>query len=591
MELCADEKPYQLSKIIPLPFSMAPITSYDAISTVLLEADVRCKARGQKHTFVTFDLPPYQKAQEVMACIKGSDLENQLSSIILRIGGFYTGMSYSGSMGTIMDGSGLKEGFSQIFAENSAEKALTGHAWSHCFRGHVIVQSALMNIVLDSVTLTEEENSMLNEVLGSIEKDSWSEVGGDILCREKFHAIVNKSRDALDKIKTNGPTAELWVQYIHMVEILKQFVEAERSGNWTLHLQSAQQMLPYLHAAGYTSYAKYLHLYLQQMFELEKIMDPSELQQFTKEAYFTIRKTDKFRSGIWSDMTIEQSLMRPLKGPGGVTRGRGITDSVLIRWIISSVALVDVVDNIENFTNVHYEPSEQHVDFSKARVTRDAADMMKMDSFFDHHNPFPQTDKLISIATGVVGDTSINCHKSLDVGTLAVNDMAGKSFGLMKMTRKNKVKSLKAATCSIKLNKQSFTVDPMMIFHRILMKIETKDEMKNYLCFELSPFPTSIFNESGFRKTNKVEFYKLFKNTSDVPNKNDSMHVIDGGWLLHRVIWTKGSTIQVILKKYVDYVVNHYSKNCNVIFDGYPHEATTRSTKSTERIRRQTTNS
>ncbi|GBO00726.1 hypothetical protein AVEN_253137-1 [Araneus ventricosus] len=48
---------------------------------------------------------------------------------------------------------------------------------------------------------------------------------------------------------------------IHMTTLIKQFIEAERSGNWDLHITTVQQMLPFFHAADHFFYAKcaYLH--------------------------------------------------------------------------------------------------------------------------------------------------------------------------------------------------------------------------------------------------------------------------------------------------------------------------------------------
>ena len=33
-------------------------------------------------------------------------------------------------------------------------------------------------------------------------------------------------------------TASLWLQYMDMVDILRMFIKAERTGNWRLHLQA-----------------------------------------------------------------------------------------------------------------------------------------------------------------------------------------------------------------------------------------------------------------------------------------------------------------------------------------------------------------
>ena len=85
--------------------------------------------------------------------------------------------------------------------------------------------------------------------------------------------------------------------------------------------------------------------------------------------------------------------------------------------------------------------------------------------------------------------------------------------------------------------------------------------MKQYLQFELVPFPMSIFNDDGMRKTQKSVLYDQFL-AIPKPLLDDSnlMHVIDGGFLLHKVLWNINDTIDVALKKYVDYVSKHFSK-------------------------------
>ena len=48
----------------------------------------------------------------------------------------------------------------------------------------------------------------------------------------------------------------------------------------------------------------------------------------------------------------------------------------------------------------------------------------------------------------------------------------------------------------------------------------------------------------------------------------DIQYVLDGGALLHRIPWNKGSTFSEILKAYSDYVPNKYGEAI-VVFDGY----------------------
>ena len=43
--------------------------------------------------------------------------------------------------------------------------------------------------------------------------------------------------------------ARLWLQYQDMIDILKKFIKAERTGYWNLHLQAIFDILPY-HSAS-----------------------------------------------------------------------------------------------------------------------------------------------------------------------------------------------------------------------------------------------------------------------------------------------------------------------------------------------------
>ena len=133
-------------------------------------------------------------------------------------------------------------------------------------------------------------------------------------------------------IRDSNNTAKLWINYIRMVSIFKDFIAAERTGKWKEHLHCVEIMLPYFHAAGHLPYAKAAQLYLQDMRNLEKNIDGVEYRQFTEDGFFTARRTDKFFCGIHSDQTIEQTLMRSLSVEGGPFK-RGVTESVAFKWI------------------------------------------------------------------------------------------------------------------------------------------------------------------------------------------------------------------------------------------------------------------
>ena len=131
-------------------------------------------------------------------------------------------------------------------------------------------------------------------------------------------------------------------------------------------------MIPHFHAAGHLPYAKAARLYLQQMEALEQTMPAYEYYLLTDKGYFTIRRRDDFWSGNFSDQTIEQVLMRMLKTSGGMTHGRGITDSTLTKWVHALPRCLPICNALEQFTGVHSVTSEQHMkDLRPSTQSRD----------------------------------------------------------------------------------------------------------------------------------------------------------------------------------------------------------------------------
>ena len=106
-----------------------------------------------------------------------------------------------------------------------------------------------------------------------------------------------------------------------MIDILRNFIRAQRSGNWELHLHSLSDILPYLAASGHNHYTKCVWIYLQQMSKLEDEY-PTVYRHFIRGLH-VVRRSDCLWAGLPTDLVIEQALMRTLKMTGGLTRGRG----------------------------------------------------------------------------------------------------------------------------------------------------------------------------------------------------------------------------------------------------------------------------
>jgi hypothetical protein len=78
--------------------------------------------------------------------------------------------------------------------------------------------------------------------------------------------------------------------------------------------------------------------------------------------------------------------MRSLKSAGGLTRGRGMTESQRAQWLLSAPAIAKVNQAMQDFTGLATESelNLQHKKASKARIERDSKDRDYFLDFLRH---------------------------------------------------------------------------------------------------------------------------------------------------------------------------------------------------------------
>ena len=102
-------------------------------------------------------------------------------------------------------------------------------------------------------------------------------------------------------------------------------------------------MLNLFAATRHLNYAKSARMYFQMMLELP-VKYPDLYEKFSTEEYHTARRTDRFWGGLWTYLMIEQCMKRSIKSRGGLTRSRGMTDTVRLTWIHSMHTCADVLN-------------------------------------------------------------------------------------------------------------------------------------------------------------------------------------------------------------------------------------------------------
>ena len=137
--------------------------------------------------------------------------------------------------------------------------------------------------------------------------------------------------------------------------------------------------------------------------------------------------------------------------------------------------LQNVCDEVEHFCDIAIDTTDQYVDMRSSLVSRETGDPEQLKYGFSQHNPFPESNEIISISTGVVGDKRINYRKSIEVGTIGIQNTIVKNFDSVSFKRKDRVVHLGAANTSIRIN-VSISIDLILLFYQMCI-VKKSDEV------------------------------------------------------------------------------------------------------------------
>ena len=159
-----------------------------------------------------------------------------------------------------MKGSGLEEAMELVYAENSVRHIISGKAVSRALRAHFLAESALVNklmALLIDISGTEKEDYEENveidqyseyiledsEQYGTVhiadlkaELESFSTgLDEDVVFDIELYPTIAKLQDILDDYKDilndSSRTAKLWLQYLGYIDVVANFIRAERTGD------------------------------------------------------------------------------------------------------------------------------------------------------------------------------------------------------------------------------------------------------------------------------------------------------------------------------------------------------------------------
>ena len=238
------------------------------------------------------------------------------------------------------------------------------------------------------------------------------------------------------------------------------------------------KMLPYFAAAGRGQYAKALRLYLEHM-KMYDLQYGALIKTFKVAGLHTVSYTDHEWSGIWTDLSIEQQLMRAVKSSCGVTGGRLRTqESAHTLWTatLNQMALINqtFADALVNLSKrLSHSKAVIHSDLSKSKSKAKNCDAFKkLMTWFNETVDFEDSDdknSLISCSTGVIskrGQDEVNPDDCFKTGVVLHEKLNGLTF---KISIKSKIRNLSQLKKTVKLNDKQLFVDSLKLFNLLVL--------------------------------------------------------------------------------------------------------------------------
>ena len=179
-----------------------------------------------------------------------------------------------------------------------------------------------------------------------------------------------------------------------------------------------------------------------------------------------------------------------------------------------------------------------------------------------------------SIATGVHAHPTVNVDKAVAIGDMILTSMNGTTPAEYTFRKKNQAVALGLKSFSIKIDGDRIQIDPLLLFQRLTTVMQSSDDLESAFKHELCSYPSALFDSSFLlHEADKPALadaiWKACECEAPAGISEDGIqYVLDGGALIQRIPWSRGSTYGDICHQYTEYVPRKY-KNAIVVFDGY----------------------
>ena len=225
---------------------------YEVVQKILIQ----CKAKAEAFNLNVADLvlyhALYSKTLEILMK-KGN--ENLRDFINLRMGGFHACCIFLSVIGKSFADASLKDLIieSRIMGEESGDQIMNGKHFNNAMRVRHAVAEVLTRKIIDSFIEWLKKRNDINilETFMSLKEIKKLQEGSTNEFFKSCELAATRTINLFEEFEQtitnpeNSPMVPFWQSYLEMFELLLQFQKSIKSGNWELHLDSCEKLLPW----------------------------------------------------------------------------------------------------------------------------------------------------------------------------------------------------------------------------------------------------------------------------------------------------------------------------------------------------------
>lgn len=209
---------------------------------------------------------------------------------------------------------------------------------------------------------------------------------------------------------------------LDILSCLLRFIRATRKGDWKLHLEATEEMIPWFFAYDRVNYARYLPVYLLEILNLS-VTHPI-LHDELLNGGFSVQCQENYGfSAVSCDQAIEETANRDSKAKGGLVEITNKSGAVH-RWMLSHHLRAQISIACEQLAGKG-DRKNRKKDVENFQVLKDNESVNNIvDTVSSMINPFTCFEEgLLKISSGILaGDkTQKDLENAVNIGKVAYN--------------------------------------------------------------------------------------------------------------------------------------------------------------------------